>query len=174
MLTLHNLKKSSSPRSRKNWFGRRDPILSMNSSHKQSRSTIHSMIWTIAKRKGSWETPLEGTHKLAITNQMIDNQPNHITKGTKIPTAHNLWSWMPPSSNSSKNHYLIKKKNNNNKNNSVSDVEDQDTYWRIANRGMEGHNNSSETCLTAMGMCRSTLPKIEEHMIPPEQWRQPS
>ena len=59
---------------------------------------------------------------------MIDDQPNCVTKGMKIPTAHDLWSWTPPSSNSGEDCYLIKKKNNNNKNNSVSDVEDQDTY----------------------------------------------
>ena len=59
---------------------------------------------------------------------MTSGQPNHTAKGMKIPTAHNLWSWMPLSNNSDEDCYQTRKKNDDDVNNSVSDVEDQDTY----------------------------------------------
>ena len=96
------------------------------------------MIWTTARRKDSSEIPSEEIHELVIIDQMTDDQPSRVAKGMKIPMAHNQWSWTP-CSNSSKDRSLNKRKNNNNMKNSASDVEDQDTCWRIAGRGMKGH-----------------------------------
>ena len=73
------------------------------------------------------EIPLEEIHKLATIDQTTDDQPNRVAKGTKIPTAHDLWSWTPLSS-SGGDRYLIRKKNDDDVNNSVSDVGNQDTY----------------------------------------------
>ena len=173
MLTSHDLKKSLNPKSRRSWFGRRGPILSMNSLHERSKSTTRSTIWTITKRKGSLETPLEEIHELVTINRMTDDQPNRAVKGTKIPTVHDLWSWTPLSNNG-EDRYPIKRKNDNDVKNSVSDVGSQDTCWEIANRAMEGHQNSDATRPTATGVYRLMLPKKEGHTIPLERWKQPS
>ena len=73
------------------------------------------------------EIPLEETHELVIIDQTTDDQPNRVAKGTKIPTAHDLWSWTPLSNNSDEGRYQTRKKNDDDVNNSVSDVESQDT-----------------------------------------------
>ena len=57
---------------------------------------------------------------------MTDDQPNCVAKGTKIPTAHDQWSWTPRS-NSGKDCSPNKRKNDDDVKNSASDVEDQDT-----------------------------------------------
>ena len=72
-------------------------------------------------------TPLGETHERATIDRMINDQLNHEAKGMKIPTAHNLWSWMPLSNNSDEDRYQTRKKNDDDVNNSVSDVESQDT-----------------------------------------------
>ena len=173
MPTLHDLKKSLNLRSKRNWFGKRDLILLMNLLHEWLRLIICFMIWTTARRKDSLEIPLEEIHELVIIDWMTDNQPSCIAKGIKIPTVYDQWSWTPHN-NSGEDHSLNKRKNDDNVKNSASDVEDQDICWRIAGRGMKGHQDNSKTQLMAIGVCNLMLPRIEEYMISSEQWNQPS
>ena len=79
------------------------------------------------------------------------------------------WNWTPLNNLNEENRYLLKRKSNNEMRNSISHVKSQDTYQRIVDRGTIGHQNDSKTQLMIMDVCRSVLPRIEEHMTPPEQ-----